>query len=321
MASSCATNIAASTPLMRRPRFGPTRAGIVTQALFFFLGEAFTSFRRNGLMSIAAVTTVLVTLLMLGGAFLAGTNLAALAQTLDAQVEIVAFLADGLPGVDRGRLQRTIETLPNVAAVRFVGRAEALTRLQARLGGAMSFADLGETNPLPDSFEIRVIDARSTEQVAKAIGRLSGVAEVSSGGKVLERLMALTRGVRVAAFGVVGLLGGVAIIIVLNTIRLTVLARRREIEIMELVGATRWLIRWPFLFEGMLNGAIAAVVASGILVTVYPILIGRLAESLPFLPTVPLLQVLPQLLTFVVMLGIALGASGSALAVRRFLKS
>jgi len=291
------------------------------QAVFFFLGEALTSFRRNGLMSVAAVTTVLVTLLTVGGAFLAGANLAALAKTLDAQVEIVAFLSDGAPGADRSRLLRTVEALPGVTGVKFVNRAEALKRLQAQLGATMAFADLAETNPLPDSLEIRVDDPRRAEWVAGAIGQLSGVAEVSYGGKVLERLTALTRGVRLLAWGVVTLLAAVAIIIVVNTIRLTVLARRREIEIMELVGATRWLIRWPFLFEGMLNGAIAAVAAVGILVTTYPIIIGRLTDSLPFLPTISLSEILLPLLALVVTLGIALGGTGSALAVRRFLKS
>ncbi len=293
--------------------------GVLAQEVTYFLGEATTSLRRNGLMSVAAVTTVLVTLLAVGAAFLGVINLAHLTRALDAQVEIVAFLADGFPAGDGVRLQRSIEALPNVTTVRFVSRADALKRLQARLGGTTAFADMTETNPLQDSLEIRVVDPSSVEGVATAIGRLRGVAEVSFGGQVVERLTALTRGVRLLAGVTVALLGAVAVIIVVNTVRLTVIARRTEIEIMELVGATRWFIRWPFLIEGMLQGAIAATAAVGVLATAYALGVHRLDESLPFLPTVSPPQVFLPLVAVVGTMGIALGAVGSALAVRRFL--
>ncbi len=306
---------------MLRKRGVPARVSGLAQEVTYFVGEAATSFRRNGLMSVAAVTTVLVSLLAVGAAFLAGINLARLAQTLDAQVEIVAFLADGLPAGDGARLQQTIAALPEVAAVSFVSRADALKRLQARLGATAAFADMTESNPLPDSLEVRVIDSRRVEEVAAAIGRLRGVADVSYGGQVVERLTALTRGVRLLAGALVALLGAVAVIIVVNTIRLTVIARRTEIEIMELVGATRWFIRWPFLIEGMLQGAIAAAAAVGVLATVYTLGVHRLEESLPFLPTVPPPQVLLPLIAVVVTMGVALGAMGSTLAVRRFLST
>ncbi len=306
---------------MPRQRGVPARVSGLAQEVTYFVGEAAASFRRNGLMSVAAVTTVLVSLLAVGAAFLAGINLARLAQTLDAQVEIVAFLADGLPAGDGARLQQTIAALPEVATVSFVSRADALKRLQTRLGATAAFADMIESNPLPDSLEVRVVDPRHVEEVAAAIGRLRGVAEVSYGGQVVERLTALTRGVRLLAGALVALLGAVAVIIVVNTIRLTVIARRTEIEIMELVGATRWFIRWPFLIEGMLQGAIAAAAAVGVLGTVYALGVRRLEDSLPFLPTVSPSQVFLPLIAVVVTMGIALGAVGSTLAVRRFLHS
>ncbi len=305
--------------LMHREHRLSATVGVLAQEVTYFFGEATTSLRRNGLMSVAAVTTVLVTLLAVGAAFLGVLNLAHLTRTLDAQVEIVAFLADRLPAGDGVRLQRTIEALPNVTTVRFVSRADALKRLQARLGGTAAFADMTETNPLQDSLEIRVVDPGSVEGVATAIGRLRGVAEVSFGGQVVERLTALTRGVRLLAGVTVALLGAVAVIIVVNTVRLTVIARRAEIEIMELVGATRWFIRWPFLIEGMLQGAIAATAAVGVLATAYALGVHRLGESLPFLPTVSPPQIFVPLVAVVGTMGIALGAAGSALAVRRFL--
>jgi len=304
---------------MRSSRGLRARLSGVAPALTYFMGEAATSFRRNGLMSIAAVSTLLVTLLAVGAGFLAGMNLTHLAQTLDAQVEVVAYLTDGLPAVDGRQLRQTIAALPDVATVRFVSRADALKRLQARLGATAAFADLAETNPLQDLLEIRIVDPSRVEGVVASIARLRGVAEVSYGGQVVERLTALTRGVRLIAGAIVAVLGAVAIIIVVNTIRLTVIARRTEIEIMELVGATRWFIRWPFVIEGVLEGTLAAAAAVGALASVYTLAAHRLAESLPFLPTVPAPQVFLPLAAVVMTMGMALGTVGSLLAVRRFL--
>ncbi len=297
------------------------QGGALGAELAYFLHEATTSFRRNGLMSVAAVTTAFVTLVTVGAAFLVGVNLAQLAQTLDAQVEIVAFLDEGLSSGDLARVQRALGVLPGVAAVRFVGRAEALKRLQQRLGGTTAFADLARTNPLPDSLEVRVSDPDSVAQIAAAVGRQRGIADVSFGGQVVERLTALTRGVRVLAVLTVGLLASVALIVVVNTIRLTVLARRTEIEIMELVGATRWFIRWPFLIEGMLEGTLAATIAALVLGGLYTTVILRLQETVPFLPTVSSAQAIVPLVAVMLTMGIVLGAAGSAFAVRRFLSS
>ncbi len=305
---------------MPRLRTLPARVRVIGEEVTYVLTEAAMGFRRNGLMTVAAVTTVLVTLLMVGAALLGGVNLAHIAQILEAQVEVIAFLKDGLPAAELTQLQRAVAALPGVTAVRLVSRAEALRRLQQRLGGTAAFADIAEANPLPDSLEVRVAEPRSIAESAEIIGRQRGVVEVSFGTQVVERLMTLTRGIRILTALTALLLALVALIIVLNTIRLTVIARRTEIEIMELVGATPWFIRWPFLIEGMLQGAVAAAMTALILGTVYTLAVRRLEESLPFLPLVPATQVVLPLVGVVLSMGIGLGAAGSALAVRRFLR-
>lgn len=295
------------------------RALVQTEALAACAREAGTSFRRNGLMTAAAVTTVTVALLTVGLAVAGGLNLRHLAATLNAQVEIVAFVRDGVRAAELRLIEQAIRSTPDVTAVRFVSRAEALAGLQRRLGESPAFADLTAHNPLPDSFEIRVLDAGQTAAVAAAIQGLPGIEEVSFGAQVVDRLIALTRAMRIMALLLTTALAGVAVIVVTNTLRLTVIARWREIEIMELVGATRWFIRWPFLFEGMLQGLIAAAGAGALLLGIYALVAARLHIGLPFLPVVPAAQVAGPLLIAVAVCGIVVGAAGSFVAVRRFL--
>ncbi|MGH2348677.1 MAG: FtsX-like permease family protein, partial [bacterium] len=111
----------------------------------------------------------------------------------------------------------------------------------------------------------------------------------------------------------------VAVVVVVNTIRLTVIARRQEIEIMGLVGATRWFIRWPFLIEGMLQGLLAATASAALLASGYAITAARLESSLPFLPLLPAREVVTALAGILLLVGVGVGTAGSAIAVRRFL--
>jgi cell division transport system permease protein len=286
-----------------------------------FLREARASFRRNGLMTAAAVTTVTVALLTVGFAVAGGLNLSHLAATLNTQVEIVAFLRDGMRPADVTRIHAALAATPGVAEVRFVPRAEALARLERRLGESPAFADLAQHNPLPDSFDVRVQEARLAGTVAGAIQGQPGVEDVTYAAQVVDRLVAVTRVMRVMAVLLTLVLSAVAVIVVTNTLRLTVIARWREIEIMELVGATRWFIRWPFLIEGMLQGLVAAVAAGATLLLLYAVAAARLRSGLPFLPIVPAADVAGPLLIAVVGCGVALGAAGSFVAVRRFLST
>jgi cell division transport system permease protein len=286
-----------------------------------FLREAETSFRRNGLMTVAAVTTVTVALLTVGFAIAGGLNLSHLAATLNTQVEIVAFLRDGMRPAEVTRTQTAIAEITGVAAVHFVSRAEALARLERRLGASPAFADLAKHNPLPDSFDVRVRDARFTAAVAGALQGQPGVEDVTYAAQVVDRLVAVTRVMRLMAVLLTGALSAVAVIVVTNTLRLTVIARWREIEIMELVGATRWFIRWPFLIEGMLQGLVAAAAAGAVLLLLYALAAARLRTGLPFLPIVPAIDLAAPLLIAMIGCGVALGAAGSFVAVRRFLST
>ncbi len=284
-----------------------------------FAADAAAGFRRNGSMSVAAVTTVMVALLVVGAAVLIGVNLARIASAVEAQVEVVAFLQEGLGREATARVRAAVAALPGVASVTFVTRDEALRRLQDHLGDGGAFDDLVSTNPLPDSLEVQVLDPATAPTVARSVAREAGVTEVTYGGEVVDRVVALSRGVRVMAGLLTAFLVGVALIVVVNTIRLTVIARRQEIEIMQLVGATRWFIRWPFLIEGLLQGAAAAGAAIFVLTLVYAVGATRLTASLPFLPVVAMHDALGPLTSIVLIGGTGVGMLGSVIAIRRFL--
>ena len=294
------------------------RARILVEQAAYFLGEALAGFRRNGLMTVAAVTTIVVALLVVGAAIVLGLNLSHLAETLESEVAVVAFLRDGLTAAEISRAQGAVVALPGVVSARFTSRSEALLRLRHRLGDAAAFDDLEAANPLPDSFEIRVADPLRTKALAAAVAEVPGVEETTYGAQVTDRLLALTRGVRVLAAVLMVFLTGVALIVVVNTIRLTVIARRREIEIMQLVGATRWFIQWPLLLEGMLEGTSAAAMATGLLGGVYALGVAGVRTALPFLPLVPPGDALRVAAAGVCAAGVLVGATGSVIAVRRF---
>ncbi|HLQ65588.1 MAG TPA: permease-like cell division protein FtsX, partial [bacterium] len=175
------------------------RVHVVAGQAVSFAADAATSFRRNGLMTVAAVTTIMVALLVVGTAVLLGLNLSHIAATLEGQVEVVAFLRDGLSSSALARVQETIVAMPDAASVKFVSRADALGRLRQRLGDSAAFADLESSNPLADSLEVRLVDPARARVVAAALSNVSGVDEVTYGAQVLDRLLALIQGVRVLA--------------------------------------------------------------------------------------------------------------------------
>ena len=285
------------------------------------LGEAVGGLRRNGLMAAAATSTIVIALAVAGAGVMASANLVHLASILEGQVEVVGFLRGGLSTVRQQRIVASAKALPSVRDAVIVERAAALQRLQRTFGVSATTSDLLAANPLPDSIEVRVVDVAQIHDVADALRRIPGIDEVVFGTPVVDRLVALTRAVRVAGAIIAALLAAAALVIIMNTIRLTVASRRHEIEIMTLVGATPGFIRGPFLIEGVLQGAAAALVTTCALAVGYTMLAGRAAMSLPFLPLLPPADVVPTAVLTVWVLGIAVGLCASAVGMRRYLRA
>lgn len=282
----------------------------------YFLREVYTNIKRSPLMSIASVTTVLVLTLILGYFTVVMINLESLADSLLEEVQVVAYLEDD---ANKVLVAQQLERIPMVTSAHFVSKETALKKLVERMQGRIEVDDLTK-NPLPDSYELGVTDALSLEPVASRARRIAGVQSVKYGEEVARRMLnfnALVRGVGIIVLSMLFLS---TVLIVSNTIRLTVFARRKEIEIMQMVGAAEWFIRWPFILEGVLQGLAGSVMAAVVVGSSYSLVVPKLIETITFLPIVPAHELLPHLLPALILMGGFVGALGSLVSVNKFLK-
>ena len=295
--------------------------GMKLQTSEYFIQEVFRSLRRNNWMSFASIGTVAVSLFVLGVFLLLVLNMNRMASALESQVQISVYLEDGLKADDRQDIASDIEALQGIESIRYISKDEAKARLEDRLGDQKYLLDaLGDKNPLPDSFEVVVKSPDLVETAAKAIDRMNGVQEAKYGQDVIEHLFAITRLIRIFGLVLMVLLAGATLFIISNTIRLTVFARRKEIAIMKYVGATDWFIRWPFLLEGMVLGFVGGVIAAVALRSFYAAMAAKITDTLTFFPLMPQYPSMNYITVALLLTGMAIGALGSALSLKRFLK-
>ncbi len=287
----------------------------------YFVREAVSSLRHNGLMSIASVSTVALSLLILGMFLVMVLNLNHIASTLETQVQITVYMEDGLSDRDMREVGTRITKLNGVTQVMFVDKEQAMTKFKDRLGEQQGLLTaLGDTNPLPNSFEVKVDKPEYVKSVAQAVGQLKGVENAKYGQEVIEQLFSLTKMIRIFGLILIVFLALAALFIISNTIRITVFARRKEIGIMKYVGATDWFIRFPFMIEGMILGFSGALCAVLILSQTYSTLTEKVYESLAFLPLIPKYPFLTNISIVLLVVGTAIGALGSTISLRRFMK-
>lgn len=287
----------------------------------YFIQEVFRSLRRNNWMSFASVGTVTVSLFVLGVFLLLVMNMNRLASMLESEVQISVYLEDGIKAGDRRDLQQDIANMQGIETVKFVSREEAKQRLSERLGDQKYLLDaLGDKNPLPDSFEVTVVHPDMVETAANAIARMDGVESAKYGQDVVRHLFDITRLIRIFGLVLMLLLAGATLFIISNTIRLTVFARRKEIAIMKYVGATDWFIRWPFLMEGMVLGFIGGLLAAIALRSFYAAMAAKIYSTLAFFPLLPQYPFMNYVTVVILLSGMVIGAIGSTISLKRFLK-
>ncbi len=287
----------------------------------YFVREVFISLKRNNWMSFASIGTVAVSLFVLGVFLLLVLNMNRMASTLESQVQISVYLQDELKGAEKDELEERISDLSGIQSVKYVDRDEAIERFRERLGDQKYLLDaLGDKNPLPDSFEVTVMQPSMVQTAAETIAQFDGVAEAKYGQDVVEHLFDITRLMRVFGLLLMVLLAGATIFIISNTIRLTVFARRKEIAIMKYVGATDWFIRWPFLLEGVVLGCIGGLVAAFALRSFYAAMAAKVYNTLTFFPLMPQYPFMNYVSAAILVSGMVIGAIGSTISLKRFLK-
>jgi cell division transport system permease protein len=294
----------------------------------YFLGEAFSSFRRNWVMSLVAVTIIYISLLLVGTFFLASALVNRVVSSFEAKVSISIFLKDGANADDVTKLQANIDKDTRVKGVSYVSKEQALERFRERTKNSPALVEQLRGNPLPASLEVQLVDPRQVQEVVKTIkadATLPKVikdaeADVKWGQNIVENLFAFTGIIRTFMLVFVVMLLVVSLVLIGNTIRLAIYSRRKEIGIMRLVGASNWFIRTPFLFEGVFQSILGAALAIGTLVAAQSLIVPWLQRNLRFLPVIISGATLWQLTGLLLLSGIVIGLLGSGAAVRKYLK-
>ena len=287
----------------------------------YFIKETYKSIRRNGFMSFASISTVAVSLLVLGMFLMIFLNTNNLAQYLENQVQISVYMQDSATDKELASVKDKLTKMPGVVKVTQVSKQQALERFKKRLGDQQQLlSSLGKENPFPNSFEIQVDSPERIKVLTPQIGQLPKVETAKFGQEVVEHLFQLTKILRFGGIILVVFLAMATLFIISNTIRLTVFARRKEVIIMKYVGATDWFIRWPFLLEGMTLGFCGAVVASLFINSIYSGLLERIHATLAFLPLLPTYPLLLYVDVFLLVAGTGIGALGSYISLRKFLQ-
>ncbi len=285
----------------------------------FFFREALRALSRSAAPSLAAMLTILITALVLGVFIPVVQATTGTANEVRERVVLDVYVKKDATDAERAALRGRLIAMPEVKSVRFIPKEEALATMKQR--NREAFALLG-SNPLPDSFRVTPRDAGEVNAIADALRApptLTGLDEVRNRRQDTDRIVNATGLVKGVTAGLATLFLVASIALVANTIRLSIFARRREVEVMRLVGATNWFIRWPFVIEGVLVGLMGGALA------VLLLLVGKETVVDPLAHRFALLEA-PNTISFsllaVILLGacVAVSAIGSGVTLRRFLR-
>jgi len=297
----------------------------------YFARESIQNFRRNWVMSLGAVITIYLSLLLVGVSIAVGVIATEIVQSVEDKVTVQIFLADGAKTEDVQALQAWIKSDALVATVEYTSKDDALTKFKEDMASSPEIIEQIETNPLPASLDVTLKDPRNVEALVVKIQANELFLKVADrpddpqeslkyGQQIVDKLFAVTRIVRTVLIVFITMLAVVSLIFINNTIRLAIYARRKEIGIMRLVGASNWFIRTPFLLEGVIQSLIGALLAILSIVAIQAAVLPRLAEAAPFLPVDLASGTMVQLSLILIVAGMIIGLLGSGLALRRYLK-
>lgn len=285
--------------------------------------ESIKSITRNGWMTFASVSAVTVTLLLVGVFFVIMMNLNKVGQSIEEDVKIRVHIDVAANKQDQQKLQNQIEQIPEVESVQYSSKEQELKDLIKSLGDeGKAFKLFEQDNPLNDVFIVKTKKPTDTMMVAKQIEKMNYTAKVRYGQGQVEKLfkfIAASRNVGLAL--IIGLLL-TAVFLISNTIKITIVARRREIRIMKLVGATNAFIRWPFFLEGLWLGILGAIIPIVLVSMAYFYAYDYLAPKLKgnFIQIIPYEPFMYQVSALLVIMGAIIGVWGSMMSVRKFLK-
>lgn len=235
-------------------------------SFFYLVKQGFKNLWNNRLMSLASIGVLVSCMLLIGAAALLAVNVSSVVDELEDQSEAIIYLDDNTTEDDQARIRKAIIATGKISTVEFVPKGEALSQMMSAMGDeGLLFEAYKEDNNLPDSYRVTFDDVSDLESTVAAIENIDGVLSVSAMTEVANVITGLKKMAYVGGVVIIGLLIAVSLMIVGNTIKITVFSRRREVNIMKYVGATNGFIRLPFIVEGMSLGVISGAISYGLI--------------------------------------------------------
>jgi len=295
------------------------------KSIGYSLKEAFKQVGRNKGMSVASVFSITAMLLILAVVLSLTININFLTETVKEQFDTVeVFIEDSASDSEITKLKNSLSKLEGISDVEFISKDDAMEEFKTRWGDSAYLLDSLADNPLPNSYRLTLSDLQYGTSVKEAAQKLSKVEDVRFYADEVNKIIKITDAIQKGALVIILFLIIVSIVVVSNTIKITVLARRDEIEIMQYVGATNWFIRGPLLFEGVIIGIISAIVSLGISGFAYYKLYDILSAQAVALFSAGFVEPMFIIYNFAAIfaaLGISIGAFGSIVSMRKFLKA
>jgi cell division transport system permease protein len=285
----------------------------------YVLRETAANLRRNLLMTCAAVLTVAVSLSLVGGALLLKQGVSKASLQWRGGVELSVFMLPEASPSQSEAIERELAQMPEVKRFTYVDQQEAFDEFKRMFANSPDLVESVEAKDLPPSYRIVPKEAEFVDAVGDRFENQPGVKEVVFARDVVETLLKVTRALQIGIVAVAGVLLLSAVLLILNTIQLAIFARRREVAVMKLVGATNWFIRVPFMLEGLVEGLVGAGAAVAVVTVVRNLLAGAVGDNTLGNQLLPPSGDVVGTGIFVLLAGMVLGAVGSAFAVRRFL--
>jgi cell division transport system permease protein len=295
----------------------------------YFTLDAGKSLKRNRTLSIASIATVSATLFIVGIFMLLILNINKGVDEIGSKLEVKIFLEDNMTMSQRENLEIAIENSEGFEKASYETKAEALEKVKKKLGDDDNeelIAGFAENNPFPNSFIVTVKKPEYIKNIVNNVEALSaddepsGIYKVKYSGDTVNKIINITKTIKWFGFIIFGILLCVSIFLIGNTIKLTVYSRKREIGIMKYVGATDWFIRWPFIIEGIIIGIVGSLLASVILYYLYKVIFVKIATSTVMIGLVSPSYIISTIMGEFVLGGIIMGAFGSVVSIRRFLR-
>ena len=272
-------------------------------------------------MAVASVLTVTLSMFILGVFLCAVLNINHMATYLENQVEMTVYLKDGLNTEQVMAVGKKLKALPDLKEIKFTNKDQAMAEFKQRLGDQQGILDAINGNPLPSSYSTSFATPASLKNAVSIVTQYPEVDSVQYGQDIIEQLYKVAQVIRIGGIILIVFLAGAELFIISNTIRLTVFARRREIQIMKYVGATNGFIRWPFIFEGMIIGFIGSGLSAFILWEGYKVVLMEMAHAgLVFIPMIPLWPFIGYMTVMLLAAGIIIGILGSTISLRKYMK-